>query len=262
MHNRWLFIISLTVLLCASAVFCQIIDKKVTQAIQAFEQLDYQTAKTLAEQILKSWQNYNINELVEIHKISGVIYFSSGNLNDAKSQFEQALSLNTKAELDSVLISPKIISFYNKVKSEFTFTESQPSDIRYVLVVDKRPSATVRSFFLPGWGQIYKGHKKKGYFLAAATGFSLITWGTLYTLQENAHDAYLDATLPSVIEDKYDRYNQLYKAQQISAIVAGFFWFYSVTDALLCPSPEKPRSLSVVPSISRDSVSLTAVLNF
>lgn len=262
MRNRWLFTFSLLVILSATTVFCQIIDKDVAQAMQAFEQLDYQASKTLAEKILQSWQNYNVNELVEIHKILGVIHYTDGNVNEARSQFERALSLNTNAELDSVLISPKIISFYNEVKSQFSSTNSKPSEIRYVLIRDTRPAATVRSFFLPGWGQLYKGQKKKGCFLATATGLSLLTWGTLYVMQEKAHDDYLNAAIPSVIDEKYDRYNRLYKAQQISAIVTGFFWCYAVTDALLCPPPEKPSTLSIVPSVSINTVYLTATLHF
>ena len=109
MNMRNINLLFLFFLIFVRISFAQIISTDVAKIISAFQQLDYQTAKIEAERVVLDWQKYTINELVEVHKILGIIAYTDGDLNEANKQFKNALSLNNSAQLDSVLTSPKIL---------------------------------------------------------------------------------------------------------------------------------------------------------
>lgn len=254
----------ISIIFFLSNVYGQTPREDISQIIQAFQQLDYKTARERAKNILQSRQHYSILELLETHKILGVIEYSEGNIIEAQSQFEMALSLDGTAKLDSVLISPKIISFFDKIKAEYEPTQkiSPTTQFQYILVPDTRPEATLRSFIFPGWGQIYKGQKKKGLALITATGISLASWGTLYILKEKAYDDYLAAKIPDKIEDRYKTYNRFYKGQQICGYMTGALWLYALIDALIT-QPTVPKShLSLQPTLVGDHFYLNAIWSF
>ncbi len=206
--------------------------------LNAYQQLDYQTAKRAGQTITANYNEYSLFQLVETHKILGVIAYTEGNADNAKTQFEQALSIDDKTQLDSVYVSPKIIQFFNDLKQAFVQSKREhDSDTalssRYILVSDPRPAASMRSLVLPGWGQLYKHEKKKGYGLMTTAGISFIATGILHVLQKNAHNEYLNATDLEIINEKYDQYNQLYKWRNGAALFTGAIWVYSFFDALI-----------------------------
>jgi len=239
------------------------LQQKISHIRKAFEQLDYQTAKTEAEKALQFWEQYSIVDLIEIHKILGIIAYSEGSFLESKAQFEKVLFLNSATQLDSVFVSPKIISFFDKVKANFE-SDKEPVSLdqyRYILIPDPRPAAFLRSFVLPGWGQFYKGEKKKGTAFLVATGMCLVSWTTLYFLQQHAHKKYQNAVEPADIERKYDSYNKLYKSRQIAQYVIGGIWLVSLTDVLLT-KPSLAGNLAIIPQKTSDSYSLSVTIKF
>lgn len=211
------------------------------QMLQAYQQLDYQSAKTIGQKITAEYTKHSLFQLVETHKILGVIFYTEGNPGEAQKQFEQALSIDDKAQLDSVYVSPKITQFFDELKQNFveSVDKNQSGSTfapRYILVADPRPAAAMRSLIFPGWGQLYKQEKKKGYVLAGAAGISLLATGIFHFMQESAHDDYLSATNPQLIEEKYADYNRLYKWRNNAAVFTGAVWLYAFFDALIAPS--------------------------
>ena len=260
---RKFLISSVLLLIQISTSYSQIFHEDISQIQAAFQQLDYKTAKIKSEAVLQSWQQYGVTELLEVHKILGIITYSEGNLTESQSQFEQALSLYQSTELDSVYVSPKIISFFNQLKVNFNQQAKTPPSVkvRYIVVPDPRPKAILRSFVLPGWGQLYKGQQKKGVVLLTAAGVSALSWVTFYILQKNAHAKYLDASNPDEIEKKYQDYNLLYKSQHTCAYITGALWLYSLTDALIS-QPAPPGKISFYPGINNKGLYLMAVWCF
>ncbi|MFZ5516693.1 MAG: hypothetical protein ACOY90_08650 [Candidatus Zhuqueibacterota bacterium] len=240
------------------------------QLLRAYQQLDYQTAKALGQKITSDYASHSLYQLAETHKILGVIAYSEGDMDVAKNQFESALSIDDNAQLDSVYVSPKIIQFFNEQK--LRYIQSTPENAsntaqppRYILIRDPRPAAALRSLALPGWGQLYKKEKRKGYSLAGAAGLSIFGTGMLHILQNNAHDAYLEATDPSDIESRYDRYNALYKWRNGLALCTAGIWLYSFFDALIAKSD--PRDLPGVSAVKiepagSDGLMVTAIFVF
>ena len=221
------------------------------QMNQAFQQLDYETARKIGRQIETDFKLYTPIELLETHKILGVIAYQDGNLPEANAQFEQALSIDRTAQLDSVYVSPKIINFFTNLKASYN-SRSQAGEIeksiqyRYLVQPDPRPAATWRSMILPGWGQLYKNDKRKGYILIGSTATVTLATTLFHFMQKDAHDQYLKATDPKTIEQKYNKYNSFYKLRNNTALLAGGIWLYAFFDALLTEPKEKQVKISFI----------------
>jgi len=219
------------------------------QMLNAYQQLDYQAAKTIGKKITAEYAEYSLLQLVETHKILGVIAYTEGNLEEAQKQFEQVFSIDDKAQLDSVYVSPKIIQFFDELKQKFiksTNDHESSSAVtpRYILIADPRPTAALRSLVFPGWGQLYKQQKKKGYAMIGSAGLSILGTGILHFMQKDAHENYLNATGHQLIDEKYKNYNTLYKWRNNLALFTGGVWLYSFFDALIS-SPNQRRTNNV-----------------
>ena len=207
----------------------------------AYERLDYETAERRAREALDMYEAYSADQLVEVHTTLGLIHYAQSEPLEAREQFEAALSLDPALELDPLLASPKTLEFFEEVRASLTVgggAERAPI-IRYVRVHDPRPAATVRSVVLPGWGQLYKGERVKGWALvglwtAAATGAV-----AAHVLRSQARSDYLAATDPDVIAERYDTYNAWHRARAGFAIGAAVVWGYAAFDALATGAPEQ-----------------------
>jgi tetratricopeptide (TPR) repeat protein len=235
-----------------SSLFSQSQQQSLFQQMnQAFQQLDYETARKIGKQIAADFKSYTPIELLETHKILGVIAYQDGNLQDANAQFEQALSIDRTALLDSVYVSPKIIQFFDELKLGFN-SRTQAGETgksiqyRYLVQPDPRPAATWRSMIFPGWGQLYKNDKRKGYILVGSTATVTLATTLFHFMQKAAHDDYRNATDPKTIEQKYDKYNSFYKLRNNTAIIAGGIWLYAFFDALLAEPKEKQLKISFI----------------
>jgi len=221
------------------SLFSQTQQNLFQQMMQAFQNLKFENAEKIAKQITADYESHTLSELVEAHKILGVIaYQRDMNLQEAQFQFDQALSIDQHVQLDSVYASIKTIHFFNDLKSKFI---SRPADnkveqniqYRYLIQPDLRPGATLRSMILPGWGQLYKNDKKKGYVLITSTATVTIATVIFHVVQNNAHHDYLNATEQGIIKKKYDKYNRYYKLRNNTAIIGGGIWLYAFFDALI-----------------------------
>lgn len=225
------------------------------QMIQAFHQLDYDTAKKIGNQVTTDFKIYTPTELLETHKILGVIAYLDGNLSEANSQFEQALSIDWKTQLDSIYVSPKIIEFFKKIKLDYDSGQKtngieKSIHYRYLVQPDPRPTAVLRSMLVPGWGQLYKNDRKKGYVLVSSAATITLAMVIFHFVQKEAYDEYRNATDLNIIEQKYDNYNRLYKCRNNAALIAGGIWLYSFFDALLTEPKPKQKQLKVTFNIT------------
>lgn len=136
---------------------------------------------------------------------------------------------------------------YETWKGDFTFLPGRPNSIAIRLSKKTRAKAALRSFIIPGWGQIYSGNKFRGY--AISTG-AVAAAAAIFHLDrrfdkkkadfEVAQEDYLNAM---AIEDRIalkaildERQNDAYDAEtdRNTAIAIGVgLWTYNVIDALL-----------------------------
>ena len=242
------------------------------EIVNAYEALHYVEVEIKAKAALEEYERFTASQLSEIHKILALVYFSQNKPIKARQHFENALSINPDLKLDTLFVSPKILEFYDQIKLEHDNepkNDTRPtSELRYILVQDPRPAAALRSMILPGWGQIYKGDKRKGIVLSTLWGVSAI--GTIVThfARENAQDHYLSETDPTKIESIFNTFNTFHKLRNSLLLFSAGVWLYSYFDAFLknsginvTNSPSK-KSFSIVPIVSKQQANLTVLFVF
>jgi hypothetical protein len=82
-----------------------------------YKNFEYEEVIILAEQILDS-PKLSIQEKSEILKIKGISEYSSNRMLSAKITFAELILFNKNAQLDMQKVSPKIVAFFNELKSE------------------------------------------------------------------------------------------------------------------------------------------------
>lgn len=228
-------------LTASSSVLAQTNTQAVTDMRNAFQQLHYTAAKKAGEQALQHWQRLTPQQVIEVHQVLGVIAYSEGDFFEAKSQFEQALSLEPDLKLDSLYVSPKIHQFLDQLKANLAMGNGHSSGAsRYLVIPDLRPQAALRSLLLPGLGQLHKNQKSKGRVLMAGAGASVVLTGALHLRREKARENYLSASTIAKAEATYRRYNTLNRARNLSALLTSGLWLYSFFDALTSPAAQPP----------------------
>lgn len=219
---------------------------------KAYDEMDYHRVLQLSGLAIGKFEVYKTNELIRIYQIQAFSYFHLGDTSASRRAFDSMLSLDDDIELDPVTVSPKIIDFYNLVKSEYQeYDEPEPIyETRYIQLEDPRPAAGWRSLVLPGWGQIYKDEQTKGYILLS--GFAVNTTALIISIinERKTKDIYLSATHPDEIKQTYDDYNTWHHRRQILTYSQILIWSYAVADAIWKPL----NSTSV--SFSSDKISV------
>lgn len=207
----------------------------------AYERLDYATAERRAREALDAYGAFSADQLVEVHTMLGLILYARNEPLEAREQFQAALSLAPSLELDPLLVSPKTLEFFEGIKTEFAVEggAARPPVVRYVRVRDPRPAATVRSLVLPGWGQLYKGERVKGWALVGLWGATAGGAVTAHVLRSQAHADYLDATDPAEIAERYDTFNTWHQTRNALVLGAAAVWAYAALDALVLGGPEQ-----------------------
>lgn len=168
-------LIIVVVLACFTLAWGQQQPSDVIQQVQqAYQQLEYKKAERLVQKALVEYDRFSVEQLTELHRLLALIEISQNNQLEARRNFEAALSLNPALGLDSTLVSPKILSFFQQVKRQYLAHQggavTDSVAVRYYLMRDPRLEATLRSAILPGWGQLHKGEQLKGKVLMGIWG--------------------------------------------------------------------------------------------
>ncbi len=216
----------------------------------AYERLDYDTAERRAREALTAYDAFSADQLVEVHTTLGLILHARNEPLEARAQFAAALSLDPSLELDPLLVSPKTMDFFEEIKADGRSTEriDQAPTIRYVRVRDLRPAATLRSLAVPGWGQLYKGDRTKGWALISIWSATVAGTVAAHLLRSNARQAYLDATNPDEIAGQFDTFVAWHRTRSAFALGAATVWGVAALDALILGGPAQ-RAVIAGPGI-------------
>jgi tetratricopeptide (TPR) repeat protein len=252
------------ILILGFDVFGQYAERSLIEEIQAaYNQLNYPEAEIKAQAALSNFQRYSPTQLTEIHKILGLIYFSQNKEDDARLQFENALSLSPELKLDPLFVSPKIVEFFEDIKK---LRAAKPNDagvphpeLKYVLVQDPRPAAAMRSMIMPGWGQLYKGEKTKGRVLIGLWSAGVIGTVAAHIARGTAEDKYLAETDPARIDSRYNSFNRYHKLRNNLLIFSGGVWLFSYIDAIVkkqSPTYSSSKSVLIFPDADKLRVNI------
>ena len=240
---------------------------------EAYSQFLFTEVVTLAADALTHDPPPPEEERVEIHTYLAFAYIALGETEKAKESFEAALRLNPNLTLDPVYVSPKIIAIFNEVKSTIeTLKESKEEEplqpAHPIPKEDKRFGGAWRSLVLPGWGQLYKGQKRKAMIIFGIQTITISTSLYAHFRMEEAHDEYIRTQDPELIESKYDRYNSFYKLRNYFLLCTAATWLYSHIDAAVSqPSSEgegdtMKKNILWIPTVREDSFSLCCTIHF
>ncbi len=238
-NKNCIFLIVPIIIFFYSTSPAQLTDNNAIQVKILYEALEFDKAISTGQELVKTNLEFNKDELSIIHQFVALSFYNMGKIDSARSHFLSLLSINPGFELDPIKVSPKIISFFNQLKEE---TQSVPADntigyTKYVFMEDLRPGATLRSFILPGWGQLYKHQKRRGYIIGGAFVASLAATVVSLYLEKTNHDKYLESTTPSTIEENYQTYNDWFKRRKLLTISTISIWAVAILDALWSPYP-------------------------
>ncbi len=224
----------------------------------AIENLDYSKVRTLLANFIDQPAGATANELARAHLMLGIVDFSENKSEAARSNFSAAMQLDPSARPDPLTVSPKIVDFFESVRSSVARRPDQVP-IRYVTVADPRPAAALRSMVLPGWGQYYKGQKAKA--IVAGGAWAGAVTGTLiaHRARNRARQLYIDEQNPVLVADRYTVFNNRQKLRNTLAVSAVAVWLISYIDAIATPGRTVIAPYSVVALPSSDGLAIAAV---
>jgi tetratricopeptide (TPR) repeat protein len=136
-------------------------------------------------------------ENAQIYQELGNCYYYLGDRNSAATNYESSLRLNpaNRALADYLkLLKPENGAGLSAGPHFISKTAAVSSD---------RWAPAWRSALLPGWGQVYKGEKGKGYALGAIEFVLYSGVITTYYMSAGAQSEYM-ALGPNLSQDKYD----------------------------------------------------------
>lgn len=228
----------------------------------AVARFDYATAEARARDALARFDVLSPDQLVAVHTTLGILLHARSEPIEARRQFEAALSLNPRLELDSVLVSPRTRAFFQEIR-ESVPSEAAPSavpEIRYVVLADPRPGAALRSLAFPGWGQFHKGEPTKGWTFALTGGAFTASALAAEFARGQAREAYVTAATPAEAERLYPAYNRWYRTRNVLTAGTVVIWVVSAVEALVTGEPETPESLALSPTPDALGVRLQVTL--
>lgn len=191
-----------------------------------------------------------------LHKTLGFTYVAMGENDKARSQFTEWLVIDPLAQLDSLYVSPKIISVFQDAKASLKKMQEPTRD---PLELKTQFAAVKRSLFFPGLGQLYVGKEVKGTAMFTSEIFLLGAFAYCQVQYNQARDDYLQERDPANMQSRYDRYNNYNRARYGAIFLAAGVYLYSLYDALVMPPPgekSNPISLSISPG-TNPTLSLT-----
>ena len=234
--------------------------------IQSFSNFEYSEVISEASQLINNKNHFTKPELIEIYRMKGVAHFSLSDEQQARSNFIEILKVDSSYELNPSNTSPKIVSFFNKVKNLYLLSMNGKQDKPVLVIHDtlyvevpvkvrdtfyeyRLKQAFLRSVFIPGTGHLYLEDNFKSWALTALSVAS-ITAGVLYIIDTNKKEReYLQETDINAAAGKYNDYNFSYRMRNLAFISYATLWLYSQFDLLFFSEGENSTVLSYIPGL-------------
>jgi hypothetical protein len=230
-----ILLVKIFVLIFAASLYGQ--DAEFQKLKFEFESFEYAKVIKLSNQILKE-STLRDTMLVNIYLIRALSFYSIGNEDSCKISFGEILKVNKNFVPDPSIISPKIITLFNEVKTEFIRNENPKAFedsskiIKPALVYDGAlmRECAIRNIVLPGWGQLHSGNSTKGIILSAISASALASMIYFIADANKKENEYLNSTTQNLIQEKYNAYNKSYKIRNALIISYTAVWLFGQLD--------------------------------
>lgn len=221
-----------------------------------YESFEYEKVIALSEQMLIQ-KGLPDSLKIDLFIMRAVSFYSLGNEEATRSSFAEILKLKPSYLPDPTRISPKLISIFELVKSDFVKaikptaanpdTVSQKPALQNISTTPLKISL-MKNLILPGWGLLNSDNYVKGWVF---TSLSAINIGALVyfigTTNKKESD-YLNETDVNLMKMKYDEFNSAYKTRNVLIITYAALWIYSQLDFLLLGESPVNHGISSVPA--------------
>jgi hypothetical protein len=262
--NNWLIRMALLNWAWFSLVSAQEPADDLRALIKKFRTFEYHAVIAIAESLLVQQKSLPPLQVIEVYRMKAIAHYTLSQTEAAIAGFAAILEMDSTFALDTVQNSPKIVDFYQQVKSQFQRRRKRDApEIKTTLPVTPvktplRPQpdfakAISRSLIWPGWGHCLYGRSTKGWVLRLA---SLATAGaTAYYFFDSRRKAsdYLNETRHNLINEKYERYNFSYRLRNFSAAAFIAVWAYSQFDLFSLARKNANTSQSTITPLLLDA---------
>ena len=184
-------------------------------------------------------------DLTDIYMIKAASHFAVKEDGNSRKSFIEVLKINSDFEIDDVIYSPKLVSFFNEVKEEFLDIIMTEEKIKTLEKIDKSVlpahslalnkemnSAIAKSLIVPGWGHLHSKYNTKGWILITASTAALGSMIYFIVDANKKENNYLAETNATLIQQKYDDYNSSYQIRNLLIASYAAIWLYSQIDIL------------------------------
>ena len=223
----------------------------------AYEELNFTVAEARISEALNEYDQFSPQELSEIHVIYSLILFAQSDLSAAESQLHLAIELNPTLVLNQLDTPPRLFQLFEEIKQardDLSEQVSSPGDVRYLIIYDQRAGAAWRSMVVPGWGQLYKGEKRKGIILTSLWGIAASGSVIAHLNRIQARDHYRASETQAQTQSRFRTYSNWHKARNNLLLAATGVWVFSYIDAMVWGQPTRaytsnqgPLKVSVLP---------------
>ncbi len=229
-------------LLLLSSLSVKMFAQQVTfnQVKEQYETFEYEKVIQLSNSLFKQGK-ISDSLKIEIYLMRVVSFYSLGDELSTQSSFREILKINRNFIPDRSRTSPRLISIFESVKTDYLKTLLPESELidslqnRFPTEISMK-GLMLKNVFVPGWGQVSSGNHLKGYLLTAA---STINLGAMiyYIFDTNKKENdYLNETNKNLIASKYGLFNKSYKVRNGLIVSYIIIWVYSQIDLLLFDS--------------------------
>ncbi len=261
-------------LLLLSSLSVKVSAQQVTfnQVKEQYESFEYSKVIQLSTTLLRQGE-ISDSLKIETYLMRVVSFYTLGDEPSTQNSFREILKINRNFIPDRSRISPRLISIFESVKTEYLKSLTPDGELKDSLQI--RPVSEIsmkgsmlKNVFIPGWGQVSSDNHLKGYLLTAA---STINLGAMiyYIFDTNKKEnAYLNETNKSLIASKYDQFDKSYKTRNTLIVSYVIIWVYSQIDLLLFDSsdngdePLRENKLSIYNSGRDLRLDLKIPINF
>lgn len=219
---------------------------KIEDIRNRYESFEYQDVIRLVDIFLYNNISIQKSDSLEVLTMKAVSHYSLNQIIGAEETFQEIIKLDYNYNLDPAKISPKVISFFNEIKSRFEQIEDvsagkEEPEIKSIPINQEEITALqnqlytatfTKSVLLPGWGHLHLENNTKGWLLAAASALTLGSMIYFIFDSNSKEESYLNETDPDLIASKYDQYNTSYKIRNSLIIGYTIIWLYSQLDLL------------------------------
>jgi len=209
------------------------------------EQFDYSSVINGANRLLINKEQLSKNELIETQQLKGISHFALAEDENAERSFREILRIDSSFALDSTRISPKIISFFKKVKENYLKRISDVNegniariDTVYIPHIYEQElsgrvqQAVIRSILFPGLGHLYQAGSVKAWTLTALTAAAAGSLIYFWIDMDRKEELYINESEADLIDYRYKKYNRSYRLRNISLIALAGIWMYTQIDLL------------------------------